>query len=521
MEAIGLNKRGYCRSSNQSGTDDNIRILTRKPRTSIKVLPLRQGVNTRGMTHVMAQGTTDQARIEASRFRATRTFTSQDYFDSYGSELVEEIAETLGHFRPMGPVGLVPWEDVLKAKKGGKSPGEPWLHRSSTYDEVLEYLSTDEKSGSEVLLEILIAAEALIFSGKLTYKSFTFYVQSKLDGYNLKKVKNQRYRTVQCADMVTFFLTKRYLGGTMAIFYEHCDWMHVMWNPEYLRRTMESYSKKLSAGWDVTAMDGNICASDISDTVDALEFASGRKLPAAMSTFFKEYNAFAPLVFADGSMLPRGGGNPSGTYLTTLINCFTHFKWMRVVEREVFSPENELEYQICGDDNLHCVKPGTKLPDGTPVEDFPEVSARVQETLLHFFGISIEYEESYLDGIQHWNLQGTCACFLDYFYREVGGVGFVLPRAPYRRCRGVFSTTEADCDDPTKTPEVLMGIKVSCVPYFAMRYLLPACEELPRPIIALEKLIVQMKKADPNHPSWCGDFTDREALESICQHFRG
>jgi len=521
MGALGYRKQGYHRSSTQSGTDDCIRILTRKPRMDVKVLPLRDGVDNTGMTHIMAQGTTEQARVEASRFRATKTFTSQDYSDQYGLDLKEEIADTLGHFRPMSPVGLVPWDDVLKAKKGGKSPGEPWLHRSSTYDEVLEYLATDDKTGLEVLKEILIATEYFILSSEITYKSFTFYVQSKLDGYNFKKVATMRYRTVQCADMVTFFITKRYLGGTMALFYEHSNWMHVMWNPEYLRRTMQSYSKKYSAGWDVTAMDGNVCASDISDTVDALEHASCKKLPNEISRFLKDYNAFAPLVFADGTMLTRGGGNPSGTYLTTMINCFTHYKWMRVVDIEVFSPENELTFQICGDDNLHSVVPGTHLPDGTPIENFKVVSERVQEVLLSFFGISIEYEESYFNGTQHWNLPGSCACFLDYFYREVGGVGFVLPRAPYRRCRGLFSTTEADCDDATKTPEVLMGIKVSCAPYYAMRYLIPIGEELPRPLIALEALISDMKVENPNHHSWASDFTDLEALETICLNSRG
>jgi len=479
-------------------------IIPRNPRSELKVLPERED-RLVGNQYRIAQGTLKQAIVEASRFTATCS-----RLPPITLEEMENVRLTLKGRESQSPFQPLSWEVVLQSKKGDKSPGEPWLFKHAVYEDVLKEYPIED------LATIFQRIEEDLESGVLTPCEFSFYVQSKLDGYAAKKFEQQRFRTVQGADMFTFFFMKRWFGSTVKKFYETPDWCHVKWDLRKLSETQVKHSKgRLSAGWDVSGMDRNITNDDINNTVDVLSYCSSFHVPQFALTFAKEYNAYGPLVFADGTIHSRGGGNPSGTFLTTIINCLTHYRWMKCLEKDVFGFEVGLLFSICGDDNLHSVLPGTKLLDGTPVEDFDEVSRQVQEYLSAEFCTSISYEPVLTDGKPSWAPPGIPAPFLDYAQARRNGFLFPIPRAPYRRCRKVANTSSADVDDDAATCEVLMGVKGANAPFYAMKAVNPK-EVFPLPVQKLDILIDRYRNRYPNSPAWTQDFTPVQAFINVC-----
>lgn len=482
--------------------------IPRSSRTSIRILKLRDNVLEDGRviypTHRIAQGTTEQSKIEAGKFTCVNSpFSVRDDMP----DLADRIKKTMkGSYTQR--TREYSWEYVLGTKHGDKSPGEPWMLAHAEYKNVLSHIPMED------LIEVCKEVERAILEGDYSPQEFTFLVHSKLDGYGLSKIVEGRYRTVQGADMMTFFLLKRWYGPTVDKLYSNPDWMNVKWNVRDLPKTMRRHSEgRLSAGWDVNGMDRNINYQDILDVVGVLDELSYHPIPEAISDFAVEYNACGPLVYPDGDIDARNGGNPSGTYLTTIINCVTHFKWMEHLKDTVFSPENNLQFQICGDDNLHSVKPGTLLRDGTRIEDFSAVKEAVQNELLDTFGTAVKYEPvlDYGEGTECWAPEGFCAPFLDYILCDLKGFPICLPKAPYRRCRKALSLSDTDVTDPSKTPEVLMGVKGAMAPWYARRALEPE-EPSPNPMQILEKHIGDLKRVYPDNEVWLQDFTDVDAL---------
>jgi len=483
-------------------------FIPRTGRDVVKVLGLRDNILESGETvhptHRMAVGTLEQTKDEASRFTALSS-----PFDT--AELMPDLADRVrATMKGSHAIATLPysWEYVLGEKHGDKSPGEPWMLRHGEYKDVLENIEYDK------LIEICKLCESEILEGNLSAQEFTFLVHSKFDGYSLSKFTSGRFRTVQGADMMTFFILKRWYGPTVDKLYEYPDWMNVKWNVKDLPRTLYGHShKRLTAGWDVKAMDRNVNYDDTVDVVNTLDSLSYHPIPEAISEFAIEYNSSGPLVFADGEIMQRCGGNPSGTYLTTILNCMTHFKWMERLKDVVFSPDNELRFSICGDDNLHSVVPGTYLRDGTPIEDFERVRQLVTDELCDSFGAAVEYEPVLTPaGVQLWSPPGLCAPFLDYVLHEEQGFQLCLPKAPYRRCRKAISFSESDVEDPRMTPEVLLGVKGAMAPFYALKALRPTAPS-PYPMQLLDELLSKAKKDNPESTAWSSDFSNFIALD--------
>jgi len=335
------------------------------------------------------------------------------------------------------------------------SSGQPWKEYTAKKQDLMEEL------GYDVLLDALYEYERQILSCE-DFSVHTWDVLPKEDKYKWEKLENGRLRTIQASDFFYLCLLIRWTGPAVKAVYDRHPRFLVKFTPgEFLKRVTVKYQDSKTFGLDATGLDRGIPAQSIADTIHVL--SAQTTTPENIEAFLSYTAIQGPLQFADGSYDDsRVGGNVSGIWLTTLINCMFMDCLLLQVSSDMYgSPEKaleELDWLICGDD----VIAGTKSESPDIVME--EVFERAQ-------GFNIDFK---LDSMQGHVYPEGIACHAPFLGRvSVLADDYLLtvPLEP-RRNLGWFHTYPQD-----KTPEDLyrswVGIREGVLSYYIAELLDP------------------------------------------------
>lgn len=232
-----------------------------------------------------------------------------------GCDIEEEVAdftEVLAALLPMAEP--LTWQEAINGKENDSSVGLPYLNRHKDFGDFLE-------SYPPLLLEnILQEVEQSVLDG--ADPVCVCYVFSKRDKYTPQKCQGSRFRSIQCCDVLLLLIMRRWFYGMAHEFY-------VRMPQSYLVTTQSQYVAKtgpLRSGWSFGV---DFSAYDKSESL-ALNLRVFRALctrtmiPCRLRTWI-ERNVFSPTYLtAGGDLYLPGGGNPSGQYLTSVLNTANH-----------------------------------------------------------------------------------------------------------------------------------------------------------------------------------------------------
>lgn len=282
-----------------------------------------------------------------------------DYGDVLDQRKIESYQETCEYLvRRLGITDeVLTTEEAIRLKKRDSSPGEPWCSRFPTFQDVIDATPGDtEDERLSNLASWVDRIEDSIVSGVLTQDNlqFSFYVHSKEDRYNGKKILTDSYRSIQGGDWVPQVIVAKYTFFWSKQLKERVPEVVVKVGPEWNRRMGRFFDKHTYAS-DITAFDRCVNRTMSSMFVDYL--AAVTCMPALVAALLKDYIASGPLVMPNGDMMLRCGGNPSGFSLTAEMNCFLHL-WMDIdvfsiaLDVPVSQVLTEVDLALCGDDEL-------------------------------------------------------------------------------------------------------------------------------------------------------------------------
>lgn len=402
-----------------------------------------------------ATGSIDDVKKEAKQFI--------NYNVSFDADVVEHITDRLQDCIKTAPTVPLSYEEVIADHLVlSSSSGSPWKVFSPSKKDVLNTLGVD------VFVDMLYQIESDVINN-IYVPTCTWDCFSKSDKYKQEKLKNDRLRTVQSADMMYLCVLTRwvyYPFKKLCRDYEH--FMLAFDNTDYITRVTFPFSDKYTLGLDGTGFDRTVPVQIIAFVMNLL--MSHTNAHPNLIHWVTEVAAYGPLLFPDGTLMERYGGNPSGILLTGLINSvYSEFLKTQVYKALFNVPVNQLkshvDWLITGDDSLD----GFYTPP--PLEKLL--------WLFNSFGTVFKLEvlasgQCYPPG------KGTHVPFLARMSLFVGGYALTVP-IEYRRNLGWYHTLRTDIT-LTEQYASWVGIRESLMPYY-VAHLLDPTYPVPFPVI--------------------------------------
>lgn len=254
-----------------------------------------------------AKGSLEDVKREASLFANNSL--------SFDAKTVEFVEKTLKSCLPLQEESPISFEDVVDLfLEKSSSSGQPWQELDGSKQNMLDRHSRDK------IVETLYEYERRIISGE-EFPATVWSCISKEDKYKFAKLSSGRLRTIQAGDMFYLCLLIRWVAPAVKAIYDNHPRFLIKFTPEdYLQKVSLAFQNYETFGVDVTGLDRCVPAESIIFTVNFL--CSYTNAPDNVETFLSTVACEGPLQFPDGTWSSaRIGGNPSGIYITTLINC--------------------------------------------------------------------------------------------------------------------------------------------------------------------------------------------------------
>lgn len=241
----------------------------------------------------------------------------------------------------------VPFETVLdNFLTLSSSSGQPWKEVCGTKRELID------KHSREEILNALYQYEKDVIEGT----EFPIHVWDcipKYDKYKCEKLDNGRLRTIQSGDMFYLCLMIRWLAPSIKAIYANHPRFLVQFTPEeYTIRIAMGFKGWETFGLDATGMDRGVPSEVVAWTVDTL--SSLTSTPENIVSLLSHTAVEGPFQFGDGEITDsRVGGNPSGIWITTIINCiFMDMILFTSAGRLGLEEGKTIMWSITGDDTI-------------------------------------------------------------------------------------------------------------------------------------------------------------------------
>lgn len=206
-------------------------------------------------------------------------------------------------------------QSCLESRNQDTSPGMPWKAKFPKFSDLREAFSDAD------LVKHLEATERAIVCGKSPLSPF--WIFSKNDKYSKTKVQKSAFRSIQCPEWTCLAIMTRYLATVAEEIEVIAPWMHVKTTDElYQVKVAERFANVYAWGVDYTAFDKHE-ASEITSAIFRILF-SYTTAPPAIVEWVVATVCTPTYLLPDGQVILAGNSNPSGQFLTSVINSLYH-----------------------------------------------------------------------------------------------------------------------------------------------------------------------------------------------------
>ena len=427
-----------------------------RPKESRRLFSKRPGTALEDILYWGASGNDTDIRDEAEKFAANTVRFKESTWRRFFKDW-DACADK--KYEPL------PWdiiiENLLEMNTG---VGQPW---KQDYRNKGDMLKDFTQSG---LIDYMQSLEdAIVKDGY--FPEFTWDVFSKLDKYKKSKLDTNRLRTIQGGDVVLLILLLRWVHPVVKHLYNRHGRFYVVADSHtFAKRVTAAFAKSYTCGLDATGFDRGVPANVMERILVDLCDKSG--CPDAITVVLMNSSVYGSLQLPWGELLDRYGGNPSGIFLTTILNCaFNDLMHIEVYEA-LFGADFDkfVHWIITGDDSVDGFKSGPGLP--------PPPSP---ETLVDRFSqFGLEYK---IDLLADGYFPPIFGCHAPYLSKvSVIRDGFVIPvPVEPRRNLGWYHTVDPS-KPMSKQLDSIVGIRESLMAYKVCEaldptYCVPACVE--------------------------------------------
>jgi hypothetical protein len=350
-------------------------------------------------------------------------------------------------------------ENLLELNTG---VGVPW---KQDYRNKSEMIQDFTQAG---LVEYLQALESAIIHDGF-FPEFTWDVFSKLDKYKKSKLDSNRLRTIQGGDVILLILMLRWISPAVKHLYaKHNRFYVVADNHTFAKRITAAFAQSFTCGLDATGFDRGVPANVMERIITDLCDKSG--CPIEVTSVLLNGAVYGPLQLPWGDLMDRFGGNPSGIFLTTILNCAFNDLMHIEVYTDMFGLDFDkfVHWIVTGDDSVDGFRKSAGLP---PTPD---------DLVDAFSNFGLEYKIDLMDGGYFPPVFGCHAPYLSKV--SVVREGFVIPvPVEPRRNLGWYHTVDP-AKPLSKQLDSLVGVRESLMPFAVCRaldpmYCVPACVE--------------------------------------------
>lgn len=301
---------------------------------------------------------------------------------------------------------------VVELKRSGASVGEPFDTRYGTYADLVEDVPKH-------ILSLLLEAHILEIEHGLHVFCPLNRAHIKPDSYSWGKISAEKWRAIQANDVLTFMLFNHVFGELVEAGELNHDRIVVQMNAlKWHGHVAREMNAKRTVGLDYSDFDETEAAELLYRAVQKLCQALG--CSERMTRYLCTVAAYTWAVGPDGRVYEKGGGNPSGQFLTSLLNSIVNDiiltqSWGKALDVDYDEVWGLRSWKIVGDDNLM---------EAATVEEIRAVS----EFITTDFGQVVKLD---LCGGDLYPV-GAHAPFLSKVTASVGGYTLTLPSEPTR-----------------------------------------------------------------------------------------
>mgnify|MGYP003572055665 CR=1 FL=1 len=443
-------------------------------------------------THLVAKGDNDSLEEEVLKGTYGHVKVPPRVWECLKKEIDDAIA-----LHDITPLSFQEAWDTLNKQA---SPGEPWADTFPTKQDF------EDKGALPELLEFCEALEEEIISGQLPedeWPIMAFKVHSKRDKYSTKKIKTKRFRSIQGLDVVLNLIMARWLAKFDETIYDRFPHIFVKNNPQtWCERITKGFAGLRTWGCDYTAFDKSIPENVVGDIVGFCMQRVGA--PQNLCDFVARQVSQGPLVMPTGDIIHRTGSNPSGEYLTTIVNSF--YNYMMIVDcfGEVLQvpPEEvkqHMSFVITGDDALL----GSQELELEKVEEATQL-------------ISDKYCIATKLDLYHGELYPSDpGCHAPYLGQvSVGLDQETFVSVPFEPMRTLTRAVQAPMNDKPQDRALRMtGVRQAFAGYYVLRELSPSYP-IPVPVNAFMDYFDDFYQANPQL-DWQGALPIKQIVQQI------
>jgi hypothetical protein len=393
-------------------------------------------------THLLAVGDEQSLVAEASRFCDTPVVDVGSYFSlTTALNCVIKVIQTV-------PVEHLSFPDMLKCKDKKGSTGEGYNFVGNFGVLLGPELPDGTFTNQQLLFDHVKFLISSLRDPNLPFPLQTFSVFLKTDKYALAKILNHVFRTIQAMSLGLHMLMLYYFffaEKRLKTIFRDQVLVGILTSEvpdRYGWDEMNSYS----IGYDFTAMD----RSESSTLIFPIIRAFGRHMGQHIADYFAFVITFGMLTVTPTLSFWRSGGNPSGQYLTTMVNCLIaiylhtatlhHLGWLPTDQILCDNPVDSsgktrwLKIRIVGDDGLIMAKDKSVLIQYKEALDF------IISLTFYTEGTGIKWDSVIAP-------PGVGSVFLDTFIGLIGGIPTQVPSRFIRsvpRCLQTHSSPLVD-----------------------------------------------------------------------------
>jgi hypothetical protein len=328
-------------------------------------------------SHVITKGTCTQVEQEALKFTGGGVYL--EGFDDILKECVDEVCDANRH--ELATPHTKSNDDTMEGRNMKASPGEPYRSSAQTLEELVE------KFEMANLIAHFDSMESEIVMGTAGKDWDMFLVHSKTDKYSCKKLKQERFRTIQGSNAFVQHLTDKYLSWAGKAVALDPECMTSFQLPEYASRVLKGVGTKYYLSADFSGYDRTQAQNVVRKIVE-LTSLKNEGMPQSIRDFLVEAISAGMCVLPNGKVIVRPGGNPSGQGLTTYVNCIFHKALIRAFctwAKEIHGSDLDFKRLICGDDGVY---------GSDSLSDITFMAKYLPEFIQGIFGIATGFEKS-------------------------------------------------------------------------------------------------------------------------------
>lgn len=305
-----------------------------------------------------------------------------------------------------------PLFQVADMKRNGASVGEPFDTRFATFEDLVENVP---KHMLTLVMEQHLAAIECGERGFIPINR----AHIKFDKYSAKKLREEKWRAIQASDVLTFMLFNHVFGEMMELGEIDHDRIVVAMNAlKWHDHVAVEMNQFRTVGLDYSNFDETEPAHLLYRVTYLLAIRNG--CSERMAVYLASTAAYSWTVYPDGEIWEKAGGNPSGQYLTSLLNSLINDAALTAAWAKVLGvPPSEVwglrRYKIVGDDNVMQAKSAEEVVE-------------LADTVTFQSGFEVKTD---LCGDDLYPV-GAHAPFLSRVTVSVDGYQFTLPSEPTR-----------------------------------------------------------------------------------------